>query len=43
MTLFEKPADQEDGGQGSPKIHISLVWMPAPFIEQRGEGGEEVK
>ena len=24
-TLFEKPADREDGGQGSPKNHLILV------------------
>ena len=43
MTLFGKLADREDGGRGSPRNHLSRVWMPVSFTEQRGRGGEEVK
>ena len=43
VTLFGKPADQEDGGLTSPQNHIIRVWIPVSFTEQRRGEGEEVK
>ena len=43
MTLFGKPADQEDGRLVSPKNHLIGVWMLVSFIEQSGGGDEEVE
>ena len=42
-TLFKKLADQEDGRLMSQNSHLMGAWMLGSFIEQRGEGGEEVK
>ena len=42
-TLFKKLADQEDGRLMSQNNHLMGAWMLGSFIEQRGEGGEEVK
>ena len=36
MTLFEKLVDQDDRTMSQNNHHVS-VWMPASFIEQRGE------
>ena len=35
MTLFRKPADQEESRLMSQNNHITGVWMPGSFIEQR--------
>ena len=43
MTLFGKPADQENGRLASLKSHLIGVWMPVSFIAQRRGGDEEVK
>ena len=37
MTLFGKPADQEDGRLMSQIKHLFGVWMPASFIESERE------
>ena len=42
MTLFWKPADQEDGRLMSQNNHHIRVWMPGFFYNKVGEG-EEVK
>ena len=42
-TLFGKPADPEDGRLVFQKDHLTGVWMPVSFIEQRRGGDEEVK
>lgn len=42
-TLFKKLADQEDGRLMSQNSRLMGAWMLGSFIEQRGEGGEEVK
>ena len=39
MTLFEKPADPEDGTLMSQNNHLVQVWMP----DQRWEWGGEVR
>ena len=37
MTLFEKPADQEDGRLMSQSNHLVGLWMPGSFTEpERG-------
>ena len=41
MTLFRKPADQEDGRIMSQNNHHLEVWMPGYFTD--GSKGEEVK
>ena len=37
MTLFRKPADQEDGRLMSQNNHLVRVWMPDSFIEPERE------
>ena len=37
MTLFRKPADQEDGRLMSQNNHLVRVWMPGSFIEPERE------
>jgi len=41
MTLFRKPADQEDGRIMYENNHHLEVWMPGSFAD--GSKGEEVK
>ena len=46
MTLFGKPADQEDGRLMSQIKHLFGVWMPGSFIEserKREKSNEELK
>ena len=44
MTLFGKPADQEDSGLSPQNNHLFRAWMPGSFIDQRwGELRSKVK
>ena len=35
MTVFRKPADQEDGRLAFQNNHLVGVWMPVSFMGQR--------
>ena len=43
MTLFRKPADQEDGELMFQNNHFFGIWMPGCFTEQRCGKGEAIK
>ena len=46
MTLFGKPADQEDGRLMSQNNHLIGVWMPSSFVDQSlgwGQGNKVKK
>ena len=45
MTLFRKPADQEDGRLMSQSNHLVMVWMPVSLVEseRKKQGGIKVK
>ena len=41
MTLFGKPADQEDSWLSPQNNHLFGAWMPGSFIDQRWGGAEK--